>query len=314
VNLESHLYRLLKFTSECASADHASGAAAITNSLRSKARGAAAGYYIQTSGTGILGDASLGFGRSLTKVYDDIADVQEITSFPLSRWHRNVDKIVLDAAKDDPENAPRIKTAIICPPFIYDTGAGPIGKRSVQLPELALASLSFAKSFSVIEGQNVWHHILVRDLQMPTYSLLRMHFADKMIWGPEAYYFVESGQHVSKFSWLFNFLAIAYFHPVVSEANFLFLTCQKFVDISKAIAEDAFKNGYLKTDEVVHSIQTLYNHLEAPYIWAFDILIWGTNSKDIASRIRSFSWKAQKRRLSERQWTTKADLWGCRTN
>jgi nucleoside-diphosphate-sugar epimerase len=136
-------------------------------------------------------------------VYDDITDVQDITSFPLSHWHRDVDKIVLDASKGDTENASRIKTAIICPPFIYGTGTGPIRNRSVQLPELALASLSYGKSFTVNDGQNVWHHVHVSDLADAYVLLIEDALSDgpdSMTWGPEAYYFVEGGQHVSKFA------------------------------------------------------------------------------------------------------------------
>lgn len=197
------LYALLRFDSECASSDHATGAAALVRGLRSKSSGSPAGYYIQTSGTGILGDTPRGFGRASMKVYDDITDVQEITSFPLSHWHRDVDKIILDASKSDPKNEPRIKTAIICPPFIYGTGTGPIRKRSVQLPELVLSSLRYGKAFTVNEGENVWHHVHISDLADAYILLVEDALSDgaeKMTWGPQAYYFVENGQHVSKFS------------------------------------------------------------------------------------------------------------------
>ena len=114
-----------------------------------------------------------------------------------------MDKIILDASKSDPKHEPRIKTAIICPPFIYGTGTGPIRKRSVQLPELVLSSLRYGKAFTVNEGENVWHHVHISDLANAYILLVEDALSDgteKMTWSPQAYYFVENGQHVSKFS------------------------------------------------------------------------------------------------------------------
>ncbi|KAL4869079.1 hypothetical protein BDV12DRAFT_208808 [Aspergillus spectabilis] len=172
---------------QCASADHPVGTAAIAKGIRQKRKpaGSAPGFLIHTSGTGILGDPDQPYGSAPTALYDDVADIKTITSFPLTRWHRNVDKIILEAAACDPIENPKIKTTIVCPPTIYGTGTGPIRTRSVQLPDLAKASLRRGGALNVNEGRA--YVILVEE------ALKGGGEAD---WNAEGYYFVENGHNV----------------------------------------------------------------------------------------------------------------------
>jgi hypothetical protein len=55
-------------------------------------------------------------GESSEKQYNDWEGVEELTSLPDRAFHRNVDKLVLDAGTQYPDV---IKTALVCPPTVY---------------------------------------------------------------------------------------------------------------------------------------------------------------------------------------------------
>ncbi|KAH8691884.1 hypothetical protein BGW36DRAFT_400046 [Talaromyces proteolyticus] len=251
---------------QCASADHPVAAAAIIKGIRSKPAGSPPGFCIHTSGTGILGDPSQGYGLPPDRVYDDIADIGVITSFSLERWHRNVDKIILEAAVSDPVDNPKIKTAIVCPPTIYGKGIGPVRQRSVQLPCLANASLRRGKALCVHQGQNEWRNIHVADLA-DAYVIL----VEKALkggggagWNSEGYYFVENGQHI-------------------------------WGDLAKAVAADGFKKGYLTSADVDQLSEEECLRLQGDPTPG--PAIWGTNSLGIASRIRTLGWEPRQQSL-----------------
>lgn len=91
-------------------------------------------------------------GQPSEKVYSDISDLPEITSFPLENHvHRDVDKAILEAQKQF-----SVPTAILSPPLIHGVGKGPIKTRSIQIPFLAEAILKRGKGFQVLEGENIW--------------------------------------------------------------------------------------------------------------------------------------------------------------
>lgn len=109
------------------------------------------GRFIHISGTGVLNDMSKGPGNPTPKVYDDIKDVLEITSLPMTALHRDVDAAVIAAGKEYD-----IPTAIVCPPMIHGVGSGPGKKRSIQIPYLMEAIVGRGKAFTVEEGNNIW--------------------------------------------------------------------------------------------------------------------------------------------------------------
>lgn len=55
-------------------------------------------------------------GENSDKVYNDWTHVEELTNLPDEAFHRNVDKVVLEAGT---KHGDVIKTAIVCPPTIY---------------------------------------------------------------------------------------------------------------------------------------------------------------------------------------------------
>lgn len=77
------------------------------------------GYWLHTGGTGILTyvDSERGCkGEWSDKQYNDWEGVEELTNLPDQAFHRNVDKLVLEAGT---KYSDVIKTALVCPPTIY---------------------------------------------------------------------------------------------------------------------------------------------------------------------------------------------------
>jgi hypothetical protein len=101
-----------------------------------------------------MNDTSTGAGNESLKVYHDMnpEDVQEILSFDLSHIHRDVEEAVLTTSKKY-----GVTSAIISPPMIHGVGAGPMKKRSIQVPILIDAILKRGKAFQVLEGNNIWN-------------------------------------------------------------------------------------------------------------------------------------------------------------
>ncbi|KAL3481277.1 hypothetical protein BJX99DRAFT_253581 [Aspergillus californicus] len=248
---------------QCASADHPVAVAAIIEGIKSKPAGANPGFLIHTSGTGILGDPDQEYGAPPDREYDDVADIATITNLPLNRWHRGVDKLVLEASMSEKlVDNEKIKTAIVCPPTIYGKGDGPVRVRSVQLPYLANAALRRAGSLTVNKGENEWRNVHIADLADAYVLLLgeALKGGGKADWNEKGYYFVENGQHVWK-------------------------------DLARAVAEDGFRKGYFKSDNVdALSVQETLEVQSTPHPGP---AIWGVNSLGLANRIRSLGWEAQ---------------------
>ncbi|KAL4966756.1 putative nucleoside-diphosphate-sugar epimerase [Aspergillus stella-maris] len=181
----------------CADCDHVASAEAI-------AKGAAAHtasnplWLIHTSGTGILTVEDFRtntWGLERSKQHDDWDNVDELLNLPDDSLHRNVDKIIIDAGKKNPDG---VKVAIVCPPTIYGPGRGPGNQKSVQAYWFAKAVLQRKKGFIVGEGKNYWHQIHVQDLS-DLYRLLGDEAAaggGKATWNDKGYYLAENGPFV----------------------------------------------------------------------------------------------------------------------
>lgn len=55
-------------------------------------------------------------GSHTDRQYNDLEGVAELTNLPDDAFHRNVDKVVLEAGA---KNGDVLKTCIVCPPTIY---------------------------------------------------------------------------------------------------------------------------------------------------------------------------------------------------
>lgn len=135
-----------------ASSDHSPAAKAIIEGLSQGKKG----YYIHISGTAILHDVSTGFGNLSSRIYHDVADIKEITSFDSTHLHSETDAAVISSGEEV-----GISTAIVTPCGIYGVGKGPINTRSVQVPVLAQETLKRGRPFTVGAGNNVWDRKLL---------------------------------------------------------------------------------------------------------------------------------------------------------
>jgi hypothetical protein len=97
-----------------ASSDHVQAALAILEGIRRRSRRSDDTIYIQTSGTGSLGDSAAGQFKTDTVFMDNSPD--DIDAVPDSNPHRNVDNAITSRQK---EIGIRAKIAIILPPLIY---------------------------------------------------------------------------------------------------------------------------------------------------------------------------------------------------
>jgi len=147
-------------------------------------------FLIHLSGTGILSDFknSEYRGRLNPKVYSDIDEIDEITSFPDDFLHRKTDKIIQDAAVQHGE---KLKTAIVCPPDIYGRGHGPGRKQSVYVPALLSETKKIGAPFYTNEGSNTRSFVHIDDL-MDLYTTLVEAAAaggGSVTWGKKVCYF-----------------------------------------------------------------------------------------------------------------------------
>ncbi|KAL1607790.1 hypothetical protein SLS60_002726 [Paraconiothyrium brasiliense] len=231
-----------------ASSDDAPAVRAILEGLGSDSR---TRFLIHTSGTAnLLYDdiVSGNVGNKSTKVYDDIADISTITSFPDAVIHRPVDKLVLEASN----KYPNVKTAVVCPPIIVGVGRGPGNTRSIQVPMLIALSKKRGKVFQIEKGEASWNFVHVHDLSDVYYRLTEAAAAGggKADWGPEAYYFAESGE-------------------------------LEWGALSKTVARFLHEAGALSTTEV-----DVLSEKEAGEIHPFFAWAAGKNSRSRASRAR----------------------------
>lgn len=121
---------------------------------------AAPAFLIHLSGTGIVSDWSEPEwrGKLNPKIWDDIADIEAITSREDFQLHRNVDKIIQAAAA---EHSDHLKTAIVCPPDIYGPGRGPGRTQSVYFPMYFQQVKKLGHAFYADQGTSTrsWVHL-----------------------------------------------------------------------------------------------------------------------------------------------------------
>jgi len=252
------------------SSDHLGAAQAITRGILAGHSESYPAFYIHISGTAILcwKDMELNLiGEPPHQApYDDLEAVSELTNLPDSAFHRNVDKVVLEAGVDHPNI---VKTAVVCPPTIYGPGRGPGNRRSRQVYTLANTTLKLGKAPRLGTGLTEWDNVHVHDLSDLLLLLVNAAVANKAdiadeLWGEKGYYLAENGHHV-------------------------------WGEVAKQVAEAAYKGGYIASPEV----ETVSEE-RAKEIAGFEAISWGLNSKGFAKRARKFlGWSPKGRSLEK---------------
>ncbi|EKD21711.1 uncharacterized protein L3040_004934 [Drepanopeziza brunnea f. sp. 'multigermtubi'] len=262
---------------ECAKADlviHTADASDHPGAAKAIAKGLAAGhskehpgFWLHTSGAGILtwkdADSHTSGEPPSQQPYDDLDRVADLTGLPDTAFHRDVDKIVLAAASD------AVKTAIICPPTIYGPGRGPGNKKSRQVYLLAKVTLEQGQAPQLGKGLTEWDNVHIHDLADLFVLLVEAAAAKKPeldvhLWGREGYFLAENGHHV-------------------------------WGEVSKQVGEYAFKQGYIKEKSVKPMSPE-----EAKKVAGLEGASWGLNSKGFAKRARKYlGWSPKGKSLEE---------------
>ncbi|GFP56616.1 hypothetical protein ACSS6W_004895 [Trichoderma asperelloides] len=181
------------------SSDHAISARAIAKGLKEGHTAEKPGYWLHLSGTAILTwydhvNNRAGEGPHPEYIYNDLDGVDRMLNFPDDGIHRDVDKIIQNAASD------AVKPTIICPPLIYGKGSGVGNQKSVQLPYLIEAGLSDGYVPVVKPGKTEWDHVDVHSLG-DLYLKLVDATQDPLknnnpeIFGIRGFFFAASGTH-----------------------------------------------------------------------------------------------------------------------
>ncbi|OQE84736.1 hypothetical protein PENNAL_c0026G03492 [Penicillium nalgiovense] len=202
-----------------ASASHDRSAKALIEGLarRQKATGKES-YLIHTSGTSILGDHPYTGMPQDQEIWSDEKDniFEMEKNYPERYGQRVTDVTVVETGL-----SLGVKTYIVVPPTIYGQGGGPFSTLSQQVPNLARLARKRGFAAVIESGKGIRNHIHIADLSV-FYGLLFRAVIEQKTWlpsGPEAVFFVESGEH----TWL---------------------------QVSQGIADAMQKSGLLATNEV----------------------------------------------------------------
>lgn len=234
----------------CASIEDAKSTQALSNGLAKRTRDGPA-FSICLSGTDNLTWKTIdekSYGRSYDQVYDDKDHVSDVTSLPDHAPHRDVEKIQLETAAQNPQ----VRLAIVCAPCVYGTGRGCGNKRSIQLPDLAKWVIEKGYAFKLGEGLCRWPNVHVHDLSRLLLSLIEdaTEGGPRATWGSDGYYFAENGEHV-------------------------------WGELARLVAEEAKRQGHVEDAQVKSlSAEEIDSHLD------FGSLFYGTDSRCKAIRAR----------------------------
>ncbi|KAH8675511.1 hypothetical protein BX600DRAFT_452855 [Xylariales sp. PMI_506] len=248
--------------------DHEPAARAIAEGLSAGHTSEKPGFWLHTSGTGILtyfDDAAGRFGSWSDQEFNDWDGVEELTGLPDEAFHRNVDKVVLEAGI---KHGDKVKTAVVCPPTIYGKGRGPISGRSRQAYGLAEQILKTGYVPIIGEGKARWNSVHVHDLSDAFLLLADAAVAGNLspeIWGAKGYHLAENGEFV-------------------------------WGDFARLMGKKAFELGYLKEEPKEQPL----SRDEAFKIGDFQAVSWGLNSRARAHRLRKvFGWNPHRNSIEE---------------
>lgn len=130
--------------------DHEGCAKAILSGLSQRTARKQQTFLTHLSGTGVISDerAQTWQGASSSKIWDDIADINEINNLPENAKHHKVDRWIQDASNE------YVKTVIVCPPDIYGEGYAVGGRTSFLVPMYVESLLKHKEAFYLGEGEN----------------------------------------------------------------------------------------------------------------------------------------------------------------
>ncbi|KAJ4111353.1 hypothetical protein NW768_011931 [Fusarium equiseti] len=181
-----------------AATGHLASVQTIYEALANKPKGAKSPYYIQISGAsalaaGELADKTRVFGSGSDVIYNDLSGIDSIKSFIKQYPSRAVDNYIISVKEQDSP----VKTALVIPPIIFGKGRGPGNQRSMQIPDLANATLKRQRGLRVGSGESRWGNIHIQDLSRLFLRLVEKAAEgdqDDNIWGANGVFFTGVGE------------------------------------------------------------------------------------------------------------------------
>lgn len=221
------------------------------------------GYWIQIGGASMFAGSQIKagtYGEAPGKVYDDVADTQQIRDVILSSPARVIDNLIIG---QDPG---RVRTALVVGPIIYGKGSGPGNTRTIQGPAIADYTLRKGRPFQIGQGESVWSTVHVSDLgKLFTLLLQAAISGQSAVWNSEGVIFAENGNTVSKPP------------SPPSSANL----CQSWSAFAKLVSKAAKEQGLIQSSDV-ESISAE----QANEVMAHGAVVLGTNAVIKSSRAR----------------------------
>ncbi|RBR26897.1 uncharacterized protein FIESC28_00323 [Fusarium coffeatum] len=181
-----------------AATGHLASVQTIYEALANKPKGSKSPYYIQISGAsalaaGELADKTRVFGSGSDVIYNDLSGLDSIKSFIKQHPNRAVDNYIFSVNEQESP----VKTALIIPPIIFGKGRGPGNQRSMQIPDLAKATLERQRGLRVGPGESRWGNIHIQDLSCLFLRLVEKAAEgdqDENIWGANGVFFTGVGE------------------------------------------------------------------------------------------------------------------------
>lgn len=185
---------------DLAATGHLKSVQTIYDALSNKSTGSKSPYYIQISGAsalaaGELADKTRVFGSGSDVIYNDLTGIDSIKSFIKQYPSRAVDNYIISVN----EQQSPVKTALVIPPIIYGQGRGPCNQRSIQIPDLANATLKRQRGLQVGPGESRWGNIHIHDLSRIFLRLIEKAVEgnqDENLWGAKGVFFTGVGELV----------------------------------------------------------------------------------------------------------------------
>lgn len=239
-----------------ANVDHEAGTLSLLDGLKSRRAEGKEALYLLVSGTASLLDkANFRAGLPMTKVFNDVLDVEDIWNLPLDRPHVAIERRFVQEGE-----AAGIKTIIVSPSQIFHTGIG-IGKKESYLNEHPRAIIKHGNSFVIKKGENIWCWISIEDLADGICFLLGKYLQDvagpKDIstgYGRDGYYYMQSGE-LSAF------------------------------EQATELGEELLKLGAIKSLKIDHISED-----DATRLNDYGVLLWGSSMRSKGQKLRDLGW------------------------
>lgn len=234
-------------------------------------------YYIHTSGASLIWDEPTGSGEA--RLWDDIADIAELSSLNEKYTHAITDKIVRSAADES------VNVSIVSPGFVGGLSPSIEHPTPITTPAIMTTARAFNCGFQIAQGlnQSAWIHVL--DLADIFLLLIEDALANGKskaaeaapfpLWGPEAYYFGVA-ENIAFIDFMKALAPVLKAQGVIADDKIESVSVKDAARISLA-----GPGGEYDPDAPVD-----------PASWAIHIAImYGVNMRLKSSRVEALGWK-----------------------